>query len=317
MYPEVENMTRIQASRRKPLRIRLWDARYLYLLLLPGILYFVIFHYGPMSGLILAFKKFNARMGIWGSPWVGMKNFQRIFATPAAMTAIRNTFEINLSRLIFQFPVAIILALLLNEMRGRKLKRVYQTVYTFPHFLSWITVSSILMNFLSNGGAVNAVLASLGMKRVDFLSNTQLFRPLLYLTHNWKEMGWNSIIYMAAIAAIDPTLYEAAKVDGASRWQQIWHVTLPGIKQTIVVLFIHEVGRTMNADFEQIFYLQNAAVKSTSEILDTYVYSITFQSTPNYGFSTAVGMFKAVINLFMLLLTNGIVKKINGSGMFG
>lgn len=317
MYPEVENMTRIQASRRKPLRIRIWDARYLYLLLLPGILYFAIFHYGPMSGLVLAFKKFNARMGIWGSPWVGMKNFQRIFATPAAMTAIRNTFEINLSRLIFQFPVAIVLALLLNEMRGRKLKRVYQTVYTFPHFLSWITVSSILMNFLSNGGAVNAVLASLGMKRIDFLSNTQLFRPLLYLTHNWKEMGWNSIIYMAAIAAIDPTLYEAAKVDGASRWQQIWHVTLPGIKQTIVVLFILEVGRTMNAGFEQIFYLQNAAVKSTSEILDTYVYSITFQSTPNYGFSTAVGMFKAVINLFMLLLTNGIVKKINGSGMFG
>jgi len=317
MYPEVENMTRIQASRRKPLRIRIWDARYLYLLLLPGILYFAIFHYGPMSGLVLAFKKFNARMGIWGSPWVGMKNFQRIFATPAAMSAIQNTFEINLSRLIFQFPVAIILALLLNEMRGRKLKRVYQTVYTFPHFLSWITVSSILMNFLSNGGAVNAVLASLGMKRIDFLSNTQLFRPLLYLTHNWKEMGWNSIIYMAAIAAIDPTLYEAAKVDGASRWQQIWHVTLPGIKQTIVVLFILEVGRTMDAGFEQIFYLQNAAVKSTSEILDTYVYSITFQSTPNYGFSTAVGMFKAVINLFMLLLTNGIVKKINGSGMFG
>lgn len=317
MYPEVENMTRIQASRRKPLRIRIWDARYLYLLLLPGILYFAIFHYGPMSGLVLAFKKFNARMGIWGSPWVGMKNFQRIFATPAAMSAIQNTFEINLSRLIFQFPVAIILALLLNEMRGRKLKRVYQTVYTFPHFLSWITVSSILMNFLSNGGAVNAVLASIGMKRIDFLSNTQLFRPLLYLTHNWKEMGWNSIIYMAAIAAIDPTLYEAAKVDGANRWQQIWHVTLPGIKQTIVVLFILEVGRTMNAGFEQIFYLQNAAVKSTSEILDTYVYSITFQSTPNYGFSTAVGMFKAVINLFMLLLTNGIVKKINGSGMFG
>ncbi|MBR6332196.1 MAG: sugar ABC transporter permease [Dehalococcoidales bacterium] len=299
------------------MRIRIWDARYLYLLLLPGILYFAIFHYGPMSGLVLAFKKFNARMGIWGSPWVGMKNFQRIFATPAAMTAIRNTFEINLSRLIFQFPVAIILALLLNEMRGRKLKRVYQTVYTFPHFLSWITVSSILMNFLSNGGAVNAVIASLGMERIDFLSNTQLFRPLLYLTHNWKEMGWNSIIYMAAIAAIDPTLYEAAKVDGANRWQQVWHVTLPGIKQTIVVLFILEVGRTMNAGFEQIFYLQNAAVKSTSEILDTYVYSITFQSTPNYGFSTAVGMFKAVINLFMLLLTNGIVKKINGSGMFG
>ena len=310
-------MTKSLKEHRRPLRTRIWDARYLYLLLVPGFLYFGIFHYGPMSGLILAFKKFNAKLGIWASPWVGWKNFQRIFATPAAISAIRNTFEINLSRLVFQFPVAIILALLVNEMRGRRLKRVYQTVYTFPHFLSWITVSSILMNFLSNGGAVNTVLAGMGMARVDFLSNVALFRPLLYITHNWKEMGWNSIIYMAAIAAIDPTLYEAAKVDGATRWQQVWHVTLPGIKETIVVLFILEVGRTMNAGFEQIFYLQNAAVKSTSEILDTYVYSITFQSTPNYGFSTAVGMFKAVINLFMILMTNGIVKRINGSGMFG
>ena len=309
-------MTQRPASHHKSLAVRIWEARYLYLLLLPGLLYFAIFHYGPMSGLVLAFKKYNARLGIWGSPWVGLKNFQRIFATPAAITAIRNTFEINLSRLVFQFPAAIILALLINEMRGTRLKRVYQTVYTFPHFLSWITVSSILMNFLSNSGAVNTVLASLGMKRIDFLSNIQLFRPLLYFTHNWKEMGWNSIIYMAAIAAIDPTLYEAAKVDGATRWQQMWHVTLPGIKETIIVLFILEVGRTMNAGFEQIFYLQNAAVKSTSEILDTYVYSITFQSTPNYGFSTAVGMFKAVINLTMLVLTNGIVRKINGSGMF-
>lgn len=156
-----------------------------------------------MGGLILAFKKYNSRLGIWGSEWVGLKNFERIFATPAAISAIQNTFIINISRLIFQFPMSILLALLLNEMRGRRLKRIYQTVYTFPHFLSWIIVSSILMDFMSNGGAVNTILASLGMQRVNFLSDKALFRPLLYVTHNWKEMGWGSIIYMAAIAGID------------------------------------------------------------------------------------------------------------------
>lgn len=301
----------------KRLTVEMWRARYIYLILLPGILYFAVFQYGPMGGLVLAFKKYNARLGIWGSQWVGMKNFARIFSTPAAMTAIRNTFEINLSRLVFQFPFAVILALLLNEMRGQRLKRIYQTVYTFPHFLSWITVSSILMDFMSNGGAVNGVLAAIGMERINFLSSTSLFRPILYVTHNWKEMGWNSIIYIAAIAAIDPSLYEAATVDGASRWQRVWHITLPGIKGTIVTLFILEVGRTMNAGFEQIFYLQNAAVKDVSEILDTYVYTITFQSTPSYGFSTAVGMFKGLINLAMLLGANWVVKRVSGSGMFG
>lgn len=319
-------MNHVQTAKKPKIKIRtrlhhfghaVWEARFIYLILLPGFLYFAIFQYGPMSGLVLAFKKFNAGLGIWGSKWVGMQNFKRIFATPAAITAIRNTFEINLARLVFQFPVGILLAILLNEMRGTKVKRIYQTIYTFPHFLSWITVSAILTDFFSSNGAINATLTSLGMEKVNFLSNTAFFRPLLYLTHNWKEMGWSSIIFMAAIVAVDQSLYEAATVDGAGRVQRIWHITLPGIKATIITMFILEVGRVMNAGFEQIFYLQNAAVKSVSEILDTYVYAITFQSTPSYGFSTAVGMFKAVINLVMLVLANFMVKKIDGNGMFG
>ena len=180
----------------------MWEARYLYLMLIPGIVYFAVFHYAPMSGVILAFKKYNARLGIWGSQWVGMDNFARIFKTPAAMEAIRNTFEINIARLVFQFPAPIILALLINDMRGTKLKRVYQTIYTFPHFLSWVIVSTILSNFLANGGMINTIISNLGGTRVNFLANVPLFRPLLYLTHNWKEMGWNAIIYMAAISAI-------------------------------------------------------------------------------------------------------------------
>ena len=306
---------RMQAKLRR-LGHDIWEARYLYLMLIPGIVYFAVFHYAPMGGVILAFKKYNARLGIWGSQWVGMDNFARIFKTPAAMEAIRNTFEINIARLVFQFPAPIILALLINEMRGTKLKRVYQTIYTFPHFLSWVIVSTILSNFLANGGMINTIISNLGGTRVNFLANVPLFRPLLYLTHNWKEMGWNAIIYMAAIAAIDPTLYEAATVDGATRLQQAWHVTLPCIRATIITLFILQVGRIMNSGFEQIFYLQNAAVKGVSEILDTYVYNITFKAVPNYGFSTAVGLFKSVINLFMLVAADRIVKWINGNGIF-
>lgn len=294
---------------------KIWEARYIYLLLIPGILYFAIFHYGPMGGLVLAFKKYNARLGIFGSQWVWLDNFIRIFVTSGAVQAIRNTFIINFSRLLIEFPVPILLALLINDMPGKRLKRVYQTVYTFPHFLSWVVVSTILTNFLSNGGAVNTLIASMGGERTNFLANASTFRSLLYATHIWKEAGWNAIIYIAAISSIDPTLYEAATVDGAGRLRQAWHITLPGIRPTIVILFILTVGRVMNTGFEQIFYLQNAAVKQVSDILDTYVYEITFKATPNYGFSTAVGMFKSVINLIMLLLASRVTKFLSGSGL--
>ena len=294
----------------------IWNARYIYLLISLGLAYFLVFHYAPMGGIVLAFKKYNARLGIWGSSWIGFEHFKRIFVTPGAVAAIKNTFEINLARLFFQFPMPILLALLINEMRGTKIKRIYQTIFTFPHFLSWVVVSTILMNFLANSGMVNAIIASIGGTKYNFLSDEKLFRPLLYITQNWKEMGWSSIIYIAAISSIDLSLYEAATVDGASRLKQAWHVTLPGIKATIITLFILQVGRIMNSGFEQIFYMQNPGVKSVSDILDTYIYSITFDAVPNYGFSTAVGLFKSMINLFMLLFANAIIKRFNGTGMF-
>ena len=299
------------------LGVAIWQARYIYLLMIPGIVFFAVFHYAPMGGLVLAFKKYNAKLGIWGSPLVGWANFQRIFSTPAATTAIRNTLEINFSRLLFQFPVPILLALLINEMRGTKIKRIYQTVYTFPHFLSWVVVSAIISNFFANGGMINSMIAATGGERINFLSDASLFRPLLYFTHNLKEMGWSSIIYIAAITTIDPTLYEAAIVDGAGRLQQAWHVTLPCIRATIITLFILQVGRIMNSGFEQIFYLQNPSVKNVSEILDTYIYTITFNAVPNYGFSTAVGMFKSIINLIMLVGANYMIKLIDGTGLMG
>ena len=296
---------------------RLWADKYLYLMLLPLVVWLAVFSYVPMGGILMAFKDYSARLGIWGSEWVGLKHFRRIFVTPAAMKSIINTVEISLSRLVWQFPIPIILAILITEMPGKKIKKLYQTIFTFPHFLSWVVVGVIVSNFMSNNGAINSILSNLGFEKVNFLANVKLFRPLLYVSENWKEMGWSAIIYMAAIAGIDPTLYDAAKVDGASRTQQIWHITLTGIRSTIAILFILAVGGLMNAGFDQIFNLRNGVVKESVQILDAYVYDITFDAMPDYGFSTAVGLFRSMINLALLLLANKVVKMLTGEKMFG
>ncbi len=301
---------------KKSLARQIWDARWLYLLILPGVLYFVVWHYMPMEGILLAFKKYNARLGIWGSEWVGLKNFKRIFITPAAIKAILNTLRVSLSRLVIEFPAPIILALLLNEVVGKRFKKVLQTVYTFPHFLSWVVVSIIVSNFLSNAGFFNSLLRELGFESVNFLADKALFRPLIYFTSIWKEVGWSSIIYMAAIANVDPALYEAAELDGAGRLQQAWHITVSSIRDTIVLMFIMSVGSMMNAGFDQIFNMSNDVVKEAGQIIDTYIYDITFLSAPDYGFSTAVEVFKAVINLILMLLANKVSKKATGNALF-
>jgi len=301
---------------KKSLGKRMWDARYLYLLLLPAIIWYALWCYGPMDGVLLAFKKYSAKLGILGSNWVGLKNFQRIFITPAAVTSIKNTLEISLTRLIVQFPMPILLAILLNEVKHRQGKKLLQTVYTFPHFLSWVIVSAICGNFLSSAGFFNSVLDAMGLPSVAFLADKSLFRPLLYFTDVWKESGWDSIIYLAAISSIDPTLYEAAEIDGANRLQQAWYITVSCIRETIVLLFIMSVGGVMNAGFDQIFNMKNGAVASVAQIIDTYVYEITFENAPDYGFSGAVGIFKSVINLILMLLANSVCRRVTGSGLF-
>lgn len=302
--------------KKKNLMQEIWKARYLYLCLIPLFVWLVIFQYGPMYGVILAFKKYSAKLGIWGSQWVGLSNFKRIFITPIATKAIVNTLQISISRLVWEFPMGILVAILLTEMPGKRGKKVIQTVLTFPHFLSWVVVACILRNFLGSDGAVNVLFEQLGLDTVNFLGSERLFRPLLYATANWKEMGWSAIIYMAAIAGIDPTLYEAAECDGASRLKRIWHITLPGIRTTIAIMFILAVGGIMSAGFDQIFNMNNAMVADTARILDIYVYDLTFKSVPDYGFTTAVGMFTAVINLVMLLGANQVVYRLTGEKMF-
>lgn len=299
----------------KRVRQEIWKNRYLYLFLIPGVLFFAIFSYKPMAGIILAFKKYNASLGIFGSKWVGFQHFERMFRTGDAIVTVKNTLIISLGRLVFEFPFPILLAILINEMRGKKVKRVYQTIYTFPHFLSWVLIGTILTNFLSDRGTINSILRLLGQPPVNFLANVSIFRGVIYITSIWKSAGWSAVIYMAAIAGISPEQYEAALVDGANRLQRIWHITLPGIRSTIIVLFILQVGNMMNGGFDQIFNIYNPVVKPVSNIIDTYVYSITFESVADYGFSTAVGLFKSVVNIILLLVANKTISLLGEGGL--
>jgi putative aldouronate transport system permease protein len=227
-----------------------------------------------------------------------------------------NTVTISLQRLVFQFPVPIILALFINELSARKYKRVLQTIYTFPNFLSWVIIAGIMFNLLEANGLVNTILQAMGHESVNFLTSTKLIRPLLYFTENWKSSGWAAIIYLASISGIDMEQYESAVMDGASRFQRMIYITLPGIRETIIVMLILAVGGIMNAGFDQIFNLGNAVVQDRVDIVDWYIYRITFTGYVDYSFSTAVGLMKSVLNFAFLIGANQISKAITKSGLF-
>ncbi len=286
------------------------------IILLPLVWYFV-FSYMPMAGLQLAFKKYMPRRGIWGSPFTGLTNFKNVFKDPAFMRSVWRTLSINILRLVFVFPVPIILALLLNELGGEKFKSVLQTIMTFPNFLSWVIVSSILTTVLSSDGLVNSVLNALGLSSVNFLGSEKLFQPMLYLTDIWKSSGWSMIVYLAAISGIDMDQYEAAELDGASHFQKMLHITIPNLMPTIIVMFILATGNLMSAGFDQIFNLSNAATKNVAETLDMYIYRITFQTAPDYGLSTAISLMRSVVNMVLLLLADRGSKLMGGNGLFG
>lgn len=311
-----EKMRR-SSQNRLSLGKKIWKNRMVYTLLIPGIIWYVIFAYGPMAGLSLAFKTYKAKLGVYGSPWIGFQNFQYLFQDPAFFKSIWKTLYINLGRMIFQFPVPIILALLLNEVRFPKTKKTVQTILTFPHFLSWVVVSSILINILAYDGLVNSVIKALGGPEINFLGNPPGFVPLLYSTAIWKNAGWSSIVYLAAISGVDMDQYEAAQIDGANRWNKIWSITIPNILPTIVVMFILDMGNLMSAGFDQVFNLNNAAVKDVSETLDMYIYRITFRGSPNFGFSTAVSLFRSLVGMTLLLLADRGAKMMGSDGLLG
>jgi len=290
--------------------------RYLFILLFPVLLWYALFSYGPLYGIQLAFKDFKIMEGISGSPWVGFKHFEMMFtASNDFLHIIRNTVIISFYHIIFGFPAPIILALIFNELRLEIFKKISQTISYLPHFLSWVVMAGLLTAMLSpSTGAVNQIIQLFGLKAIYFLGDPDWFRFTLVVSGIWKEVGWGTIIYLAALAAIDPHLYEAAVVDGASRWKQTLYITLPSILPVVAIMFILRIGSILDAGFDQVLNLYNPAVMATGDILDTYVYRVGLTQM-QYSFTTAVGLFKNVIAFALVLGTNYLVKRAGQEGL--
>ncbi|WP_199614147.1 ABC transporter permease [Paenibacillus alkalitolerans] len=290
--------------------------KYLYLLVLPGVLYFLLFKYVPMWGIVIAFQEYSPYMGVFNSEWVGLDHFVRFFSNPDFMLLFRNTMMISLLNLLFFFPLPIVLSLLLNELNHEVFKRVIQSIVYLPHFLSWVIIAGISFLLLSqSSGIINMIIESLGYSRFDFLTNADTFWGLLVLQNIWKETGWGTIIILAAITGVDTQLYEAAKIDGASRWRQVWHITLPGIRSVILVLLILRLGHIMDVGFEQVFLMSNGAVAHVADVFETYVYRNGIQQG-QFSYSTAVGLFKSVVGLILVILANRLAKRIGEEGVY-
>ena len=291
--------------------------RYLYLLLVPIIAYYIIFKYGPMYGVIIAFKNFRFSDGIWGSEWVGLRHFKSLFGSRDFYMVLRNTLLLNIYNLIFGFPVPIILAILINEVHNHIFKRTVQSLIYIPHFISWVVLGGIWISLLSpSTGVVNIVLNKvLGIKPIYFLADKFWWPVMFVISGIWQGAGWGTIIYLAAITNIDPQLYEASYVDGASKWRQMWHITLPGIRSTIAILLILRMGGMMNVGFEHVFVLQNSAVRSVSEVISTFVYRAGILST-QYSYTTAVGLFQSLVSMILIVSTNRIIKALGEEGLW-
>ena len=295
---------------------RIWKARFLYLMFLPVFLYYVIFRYGPMLGLTIAFKDFNAFLGFDKSPWVGFKYFEQFFNSVYLWRLVRNTLLINLYDLVFNFPAAIILALLLNEVQNRRLKKVAQTITYLPYFISSVVIASMVVQFLSpSSGIVNNLIAAAGGERQYFMTQPGSFRTIYTVMNLWKNIGWNSIIFLAAISSINGELYEACMVDGGGYMRRMWHITLPGIAGTIVVLLIMRLGHVMDAGYETILLLQNNANLETSDVIGTYVYRRGLKGG-EYSYATAVGMFQSVIGFAMVIAANWLSRKYSETSLW-
>lgn len=303
-------------SRWRELGTRIWNHRYLYLMLLLPMIFFIVFRYYPIAGSVIAFKKFQPLGGIWGSPWVGLKHFEDLFSDPNFTRVLYNTVWIALLKLLIAFPAPIILALFLNEINSLFYKRFLQTIVYAPHFMSWVIYGAILYIVLSPAnGLVNNLIAMTGNEKIPFFQRPEYFVPIVLVSSLLKETGFLAVIYMATISSIDPTLYEAAIMDGANRWQLMWHITLPGLRTTIITLFILQIGFFLNVGFEQIFILQNAMVLSTADIIETFIYRVGIQRA-RFDFTTAAGLFNGVVGMVMVLIADRTAKRMDLPGIF-
>ncbi|ARC74818.1 ABC transporter permease [Bacillus licheniformis] len=304
----------------KKRKTRFWEKllqqKYLYLMILPGVIYFLLFKYVPMWGIVIAFQDYQPFLGITGREWVGFKHFERLFTEPTFFMLLKNTLILFFLNLVVFFPIPIILALLLNEVRVALFKKFVQTLIYIPHFMSWVIVVSLSFVLLTvDGGLINEIIAYFGGEKINFLLNESWFRPMYILQVIWREAGWSTIIYLAAITAVDPQLYEAAKMDGANRLRRMWHVTLPAIRSVIVVLLILKIGDTLELGFEHVYLLLNATNREVAEIFDTYVYTAGLKQG-QFSYSTAVGLFKAAVGLILVVFANRMAKKFGEEGIY-
>lgn len=292
---------------------RMWM---LYLFLLIPVVHVFVFNYMPMYGVQLAFKDYRAALGIWDSPWNGFKHFNNLFAGASFYRVFWNTLYISVLKIIFSFPAPIILAILLNEVRHIKYKKVIQTISYLPHFMSWVVLGGIVKEFLSpQRGVVNAVIEAFGGTPIYFITEPSMFRTIVVGSNIWATIGWGAIIYLASMSAIDPQLYESVEIDGGNRWHKTIHITLPGLLPIIVIQFILGLGNILNAGFDQIFNLYNNKVMNVADIIDTYVYRMGLEEM-KYDFSTAVGLFKNVIGVILILLVNALTSKVTDYGIW-
>jgi putative aldouronate transport system permease protein len=278
-------------------------------MVIPGLLFFIIFKYVPMYGITIAFKDFRISRGVLASPWVGLKHFQRFFTSPDFSQVMINTTILSLYKLLIGFPIPILFAILLNELRNIHFKRTVQTIAYLPHFISWVVIGNLVLILLSpKTGLLSSMITSISGIQVNLLMDPKYFRSILVASDIWKEMGWSAIVYLAALAGVDPTLYEAADIDGASRGRKMWNITLPSITSVIVIMLILRVGRILDAGFEQVLIMSNPLVNSVAEIIDTYVYKMGMLQA-EYSYSTAVNLFKSIVGLIMVLVVNYFAKK--------
>ncbi|WP_260981934.1 sugar ABC transporter permease [Paenibacillus sp. 32O-W] len=298
------------------MRKKIWQSRYMYVFVLPGFLYFIIYKYVPLLGSVIAFKEYSPFQGFMDSPWVGWAHFARIFDNAEVVQVLINTLVLSFLQIAFAFPVPILLAVMLNEVRHERFKKLIQSIVYLPHFLSWVVVIGIVTIFLRSDGLINGILqAWFGMEPILFLQIPALFKPLLVLEVIWKESGWGTIIFLAALAGVNPELYEAAVVDGASRLRRIWHITLPAIRSTVVILLILRLGTVLDNGFEQVFLMLNPYVMEVGNVLDTYVYYKGILQS-DFSFATAVGLFKSVVGLILVIGANRLAKRFGEEGIY-
>ena len=300
------------SERSKRIRRNKW----LYLMIAPGLIYFLVFKYIPMYGLIISFQDYKPFRGITGSEWVGLEHFRRLFAEPDFLNILSNTLILFSLNILIYFPIPIILALMLNELRISFFRRFFQTLIYLPHFMSWVIIVSIGYVMLTmDGGIINELLSWMGFEKINFLLNSAWFRPTYIIQVIWREAGWGTIIYLAAIASVDTQLYEAARMDGAGRLRQIWHITLPAIRSVIIVLLILKIGDVLELGFEHVYLLLNSMNRDVAEIIDTYVYTAGLRQM-KFSYSAAIGFFKSIVGLILVVIANRLAKKFGEEGVY-